>query len=224
MVSMNAIPCAASVKHLRGEQQDKASPKLRVAVAVLQLSLPSESAQWRDALAVCAYAAKKALKDSAHHTDFLAFVPDNFAKSELEAIENLGLTPRPLPLPYTEDQVASSYGLSEMKKGCCGLKETLKYYGAALTEYDRVLVIDGDVLLLAPIDDLYTLPGNPSLVGTYDYELMPGDLSDGGFPPLQGGFFLFSPNRSDFNALVALSREGDFEGGTGWKGSNTGWA
>merc|ERR1719401_1299246 len=96
-------------------------------------------------------------------------------------------------------------------------EETLKYWGLAMTEYDRVLVIDADVLILSPMDEL--MERKEDIIGVYDHGL---DIDTSTVPPIQGGFLLFRPNATDFEEVKRLTREGDW-GGSGWKQSGIGW-
>jgi len=68
---------------------------------------------------------------------------------------------------------------------------------------------------------LTLMEANQDFIGTYDHGL---DISDSLVPPVQGGFLLFKPNITDFEAIKKLTREGDFRSGSGWQGSNIGWA
>lgn len=101
--------------------------------------------------------------------------------------------------------------------------ENLKYYGARLDEFDHVLVLDADVILLKPIDELLDDANVQAagLAATYDHEL---DVPSSRWPPIQGGYLLFKPNAPDYDALVALTKQGDFRSGSGWKGAQVGWA
>jgi len=194
--------------------------ELPVAVAVT-VTAGILNTGWHDGLDVFVHAAKRAFRKSRWKIDLLALVPENLAKDELSALAEIGFTTRPVPVPVLLKDVQSKYARWQMEKfGCCGDLEGLKYYGAALTEYARVLVLDADVLILEPLDEIFDLPRRHALVGTYNHNL---DISASVFPPMQGGFLLFVPNMDDFHALVNLTREGDFRSKTAWKGSNTGW-
>jgi hypothetical protein len=96
--------------------------------------------------------------------------------------------------------------------------ETIKYWGLADTRYDRVLVLDADVLVLDPMDEL--LERGEDFVGVYDHGLDGG--LDSVMPPAQGGFLLFRPNKTDFEAVTALTREGNWSG-NGWEESKIGY-
>merc|ERR1712232_225911 len=96
-------------------------------------------------------------------------------------------------------------------------EETIKYWGIAFTEYDRVLVIDADVLVMDAMDELMEL--EEDFIGVYDHGL---DTATSTAPPAQGGFLLFRPNKTDFDAIKALTREGDWDG-AGWKRSGIGF-
>jgi len=124
-----------------------------------------------------------------------------------------------VPVPVPLEQVADLWVREELSK-VLGELEQLKYYGANFTEYDRVVVLDGDTIFLGPIDELLEDTSGAQLQGIYDHEL---DIEGSAFPPLNSGFLVYTPDGADFDGLAALVRRGDFRPGTGWEGSGTGW-
>ena len=54
-----------------------------------------------------------------------------------------------------EEIADSKLRLNIRKAGCCGLDELLKLRALQLEEYDRVLVLDGDTIMLGPVDRLF---------------------------------------------------------------------
>jgi len=74
-------------------------------------------------------------------------------------------------------------------------------------------------MILDPMDEL--MEANQDFIATYDHGL---EIPDSLVPPVQGGFLLFKPNKTDFEAIKKLTRDGDFRDSTGWKGSDIGWA
>lgn len=196
---------------------------LNVALAVAVTKGFLSSPDWRDGFAVWAYAAKKASAGSRHSTSLLALLPDTLTQEEIDAFAALGMEPHVLPVPVQLGEVQSDDARKELAKGCCGEVENMKYYGAKLVDFDYVLVLDADVMMLKPIDEVLDdeRVANAGLIATYDHEL---DSPGSAFPPIQGGYLLFKPRSSDFDSLVALTKEGDFRQGRGWKGTAVGWA
>lgn len=179
------------------------------------------SSKWRDGLAVMAHSAQKASDRSVHRIRLLALLPDSISRQEEErqVLQAIGLEARFVPVPVPLEQVQNSFARKELGL-VLGEMEQLKYYGAALTEFDRVVILDGDTMFLAPIDELLSDVESAPLQGIYDHEL---DVPSSCFPPLNTGFLVYTPDKKDFDELKELVRKGDFRPGTGWEGSNTGW-
>ena len=106
---------------------------------------------WHDAFMGFAHAARKAAEKSSHSIDLLAIVPDALSQDDRDTFAGFGFTvlPRPPFVPLKE--VENAFGSSEMLKGCCGAAENLKLYASELVDYDPVLVLDGDVMLLGSL-------------------------------------------------------------------------
>jgi len=148
-------------------------------------------------------------------------MPESLSNEDRRTFAEMGFAVVAKPPFVPLDEVQNAFGRSEMQKGCCGDAENLKFYAAELVQYDFVLVVDGDIMMLRSFDELLDVDTKIRLLGTYDYEL---DTPGSAFPPINGGWLLFRPNLTDFHALRALIREGDFRPSSGWKGSGTGWA
>ena len=116
------------------------------------------------------------------------------------------------------------------KSGCCGEKELIKLYSWTLLQYDRVVHLDLDTLLLKPLDRYLALP--QGFVYTTD-PMMKNRCSNknhsdvschpsGRRPPfpVQGGFLLVRPNATIFADLVAIVERGDYD--YGWEGTHHG--
>jgi len=76
--------------------------------------------------------------------------------------------PRPPFLPLRG--VENSFGSSELLKGGCEEAESLTLYASQLVDYNQMLVLDGNVMILGAFDELVNLQ-NP-LLGTNDYEVI----------------------------------------------------
>lgn len=209
-------------KHVTQDHVDEDSKRsLKVAIATIApYGVLKSKAGWQDAFAVLSHSIQQTMKASRHKYDLLAIVPDDIGNQEGEthAFENLGWTVRFVPIPVRLDEIKNEEGREILSK-VLGENEELKYYGANFTEYDRVLVVDGDTLFVKPIDELMDLSPTPGLVGVYDHEM---DIQSSSFPPVNSGFLLITPSANDFQGLVEVFREGDI-GGAGFRKSGTGY-
>jgi len=176
---------------------------------------------WHDAFAVLAHSVKLASKQSAHRIELMALVPDTVPAQakERQAFERLGIQFLSVPIPVPLSQVENR-AVAEILQGALGAYEQLKFYGSALDDYDRAVVMDADVILLKPIDEMLEATTRPyAASGVYDHEM---DIPGSRFPPINTGFFVVVPDKKDFNNLVSIYRRGEI-GGDGWDGSGTGW-
>lgn len=221
LVSFVTAPVTASAGPSFLQLSTETRPILRVAVAAVVPYGALQSIKWRDGLAVFAHSAKLVAAKSVHKTELIALLPDTLPnqKEESQVLGLIGLTPRFVPVPVPLEQVQNDFARMELGK-VLGQFEQLKYYGAGLTEFDRVVIMDGDTIFLQPIDELMDDFTKVRVKGIYDHEL---DVTGSAFPPLNTGFMVFAPNKTDFDAINAIVREGDFREGSGWKGSRTGW-
>eukprot|EP00927_Polykrikos_kofoidii_P027108 TRINITY_DN23975_c0_g3_i1.p1 TRINITY_DN23975_c0_g3~~TRINITY_DN23975_c0_g3_i1.p1 ORF type:complete len:435 (-),score=56.38 TRINITY_DN23975_c0_g3_i1:125-1429(-) len=210
-----------------GVEERRREGDLSVAIAVIvPYGVVNHDPQWQDGFAVFAQSARTAMARSkrCRKVDYLAFVPEDVAvddagrMQERDALARLGLTAIFVPIPVRLEEVGTAEGREILSK-VLGEKEQLKYYGAAMTEYDRVLVADADVILLHPFDELFDLSPKAGMVGTYDHEM---DIRDSVFPPVNSGFLLFTPDKADFDGLVEVYREGNLTG-RGFRYSGTGY-
>eukprot|EP00927_Polykrikos_kofoidii_P049860 TRINITY_DN43870_c0_g1_i1.p1 TRINITY_DN43870_c0_g1~~TRINITY_DN43870_c0_g1_i1.p1 ORF type:complete len:386 (+),score=61.11 TRINITY_DN43870_c0_g1_i1:119-1276(+) len=193
----------------------------KVAVAVIIPYGTSNSTKWRDGFAVWALSAKKAADKSINNITVLGILPDTLPNQQEESrvLSLLGITPRFVPVPVPLDQIRNDFARKNLGK-VLGEMEQLKYYGAAFTEFDRVVIMDGDTVFVQPIDELFPNFDKVKLKSIYDHEL---DYPSSTFPPINTGFLVFKPDKADFDAICNIVREGDYRDGTGWAGSKTGW-
>lgn len=200
------------------------SQQLNVAYAVFITEISSDG--WRDAIDVLAFGIKKAVAKSKHHIDLLALTPRTLPKEDAAKLRKAGFLKvlqrdAPVDADDVQQEMAREHMQRIMGTGASltflQSHETIKYWGLALTDYDRVLVLDADTMVLDPMDEL--MEREEDFVGTYDHGL---DIDESTMPPTQGGFLLFRPNMTDFEAVEHLTREGDWGGG-GWKHSGIGY-
>lgn len=128
------------------------------------------------------------------------------------------------------------------RQGCCGLREFLKLYCYTLTDYDVVIHLDLDMLLMKPMDDLINVMLGRELtkpIPTYRNEPVPTsgvdflytrDYKGGKDLPhrnvqkmaVQGGFFMIRPSMEVFEDMKSIVRRGNFSVEQGWEGSGIG--
>lgn len=197
---------------------------MRVAFAVFLTDLRSKA--YEDAVAVLAHSIHVAAARSKHHVEVVALTPKRFSKEAETSMKRAGIEKvlrYPLLVP-TDAIEKEEVREAQRKRSSDGsfqfAEEQIKYWGLHLTDYDRVLVLDADTLVLDPMDELMGL--DEDFVGTYDHGL---DVSGSISAPVQGGFLLFRPNASDLREIRQVTREGDFRyDGSGWHGSGIGFA
>jgi len=200
----------------------KTGIKVAFAVFVTDITTPA----WQDALEVLAFGLKRAKRKSRHIVENIVIAPDRLTQENGDALLKAGfdrIVRKPIPVMPEEVKKRFAQEHLERVQGKNGpfkflmAEETVKYWGVALTEYDRVLVLDADVMIIEPMDELFELDAD--FIGIYDHGL---DTPTSSLPPAQGGFLLFRPNKADFDAINDLTREGDWDGG-GWKRSGIGF-
>jgi len=210
------------------------SPAIRWRVALVVLAMPSSTNGFLDGLAVLAYSARIGIPNRSIAVDLVAMAHENTSAAELSKLERIGYKVRlePLLVPlHKRIRNNHSFGRREIEKNCgpghfgdCMERDMMKLFAISMTEYDRVVFLDSDLLLLGSIEDL--LFDSQPLVATYDHELdFWPDFSRriSAIPLVNSGFWVVTPNRTDFERAAALAAEGDFREGRGWRGSGVGW-
>jgi hypothetical protein len=205
---------------------NKKKARLKVAFAVFVSDVSSK--EWEDALRVLAYGIKKAANKSKHEVRLVALSPKRLDTDKESVLKSYGFEDvlrRPVPVPASVMPHGEARQHMERRQGSDSRfqflmeEETIKYWGVAMTDYDRVLVLDADFMILDPMDEL--MEADADFIGIYDHGL---DTPDSHVPPAQGGFLLFRPSLADFEEIKGLTREADWKAdGTGWKGSRIGY-
>jgi len=198
--------------------------KLNVAYCVFVTDVSDPA--WKDALAVLSFGIRKAAARSRHDAELIALAPERMTKQSEDFLLQNGfakVVKKPVPIPSS--LIENTQARKEMEHVQGGdnnhfalEEETIKYWGMALMDYDKVLVLDADTMVLDPMDELFER--DEDLVGVYDHGL---DCCGSAMPPVQGGFLLFRPSIDDFEAVKGLTKEGDWRGGAGWKGTHVGY-
>jgi len=155
--------------------------------------------------------------------EFVAIVWSNVTESR-PGLKSLGFILREFAPPLLAKDIRGKELRETIDKtGCCGSMELLKLRAYQLSEYDRVLLLDMDAMLVKNLDHLFVEPKmQTSLLFTWDHE-MDDPASRSAAPPVHGGFLLLTPSEKHYQAMVDVVLEGDFRDSTGWAGSRIGW-
>lgn len=194
------------------------APEVQKKVALVVPLMPKSSHVWHDVFGVFGLSAKKAFEKSDWDMTLIALASDDIDAHNRELLESYGFKVMSQPNPVPESSVRTEQGRQSIKSGCCGDSEMMKLYGSKMTEYQKVIVSDADVLFLDNIDEL--LNKEAVMQATYDHDM---DTPYSAVPPVQGGFVVITPNEKDFHEMVETAQEGDFSG-KGWRGSGVGYA
>lgn len=126
----------------------------------------TKDGSFQDGAAVLAYSIMKHSHQAEYDISFIAFVHPNVTTSR-EPLRRLGYHVIEVPVPINASAIKFDFLREKINKnGCCGAAELIKLTSYRLLQYDRVIHLDADVVLLNPIDPLFELPY--SLVYTTD--------------------------------------------------------
>lgn len=208
------------------ESSRASTARARLKVGFVVFVTDISSPEWEDALRVLAFGVNKAVSQSRHEGHLLALAPERFPAEKEKKLLDFGFEEvlrRPVPVEASLVQGTDAREHMQRVNGDDKRfqfkmeEETIKYWGMTQTDYDRVLVLDADTMVLSPMDEL--MEAEADFVGTYDHGL---DSAASTLPPAQGGFLLFRPRKDDFEEIKRLTQEGDW-GGDGWKNSGIGY-
>lgn len=127
------------------------------------------------------------------------------------------------------------------EQGCCGRREFLKLWAYTLEDHDIVVHTDADVLFFQPLDGLFdamlgldsdmpvpfqhatnatnssTTPARRiDFAYTRDYLQASRFHTDPTKYGVQGGFYAVRPNRTVFEQMISILREGQYSSDKGW--------
>eukprot|EP00656_Telonema_subtile_P039140 TRINITY_DN44279_c0_g1_i2.p1 TRINITY_DN44279_c0_g1~~TRINITY_DN44279_c0_g1_i2.p1 ORF type:complete len:456 (-),score=51.26 TRINITY_DN44279_c0_g1_i2:41-1408(-) len=100
------------------------------------------------------------------------------------------------------------------KSGCCGMSELAKLQALKLVDYEWVLIVDADSLVLKNLDEMFDQP-DVDVQYTMDLGLGGGCVN--------GGFVLLRPSVDHFHKMWATIEDGDWRHPSAWGGTNVGY-
>eukprot|EP00928_Gymnodinium_smaydae_P049385 TRINITY_DN3312_c0_g2_i1.p1 TRINITY_DN3312_c0_g2~~TRINITY_DN3312_c0_g2_i1.p1 ORF type:complete len:533 (+),score=104.11 TRINITY_DN3312_c0_g2_i1:24-1601(+) len=154
--------------------------------------------------------------------DMVALVADNVKMTPEfeEELEAVGYRVVMAPLQFNSSQIettskAGSKLKNEIdKSGCCGMSELAKLEGYRLVEYEWVMILDADSLVLKPLDELFERT-DVDIQYTMDLNL--------GGKCINGGFAVVRPSVEVYTKIWATIKVGDWRGGGAWGGTGIGY-
>lgn len=126
----------------------------------------NKDGSFQDGAAVLAYSIMKYSWNASYDISFVAFVHPNVTTSR-PALKRLGYHVIEVPTPINSSAIKFDFLREKINKnGCCGAAELIKLTSYRLVQYDRVIHLDADVILLNSIDELFEK--DKSLIYTTD--------------------------------------------------------
>jgi len=170
-----------------------------------------------------------------------AAAPGGSCSSLLPILRSLNYTVTSLPSVVRPSMIGGDGHVRDRigRDGCCGELELLKLHVYNMDEYDAVVYLDLDAVVLRPLDDLFDTIIAPSSSGcvvkarfgrplpprvdaffTRDYRLVP----IGRPAPIQGGFLVVRPSPPAYDEMVQAILRGNYSsaGDYGWEGTGHG--
>lgn len=172
-----------------------------------------------DGAAVLAYSIIKSFVHHPFDISFVALVHPNVTTSRV-GLTKLGFHVVEVPVPINVTAIRFDFLREKINKnGCCGASELIKLTSYRLTQYDRVIHLDADTMILNSFDELFDM--RKSLVYTTDPNMATFKGEDK--MPVQGGFIVLKPSERDYKNLIDIMMTTEFRKGKGWNSTKVGW-
>mmetsp|Transcript_19358 Transcript_19358/g.42131 ORF Transcript_19358/g.42131 Transcript_19358/m.42131 type:complete len:438 (+) Transcript_19358:119-1432(+) len=209
------LPQGGELQPNRSTRPGSAKRGLNVAVAVLFTTGPkinyTLSPGAVDGAAVLLRSMEKVRSsdDSQYHIEYLAMITPEVDTRWIPVVEQLGYKARRVKVPIQTNEIRNSALARAIDEdGRLGTNEMAKIEPFLFTEYDRVLVLDSDLMFHRNFDELFlTNPADNSIALQWTE----------GYHPMEhmnGGFFIIHPKSVDaakhYNAILDILRKGDY--------------
>jgi hypothetical protein len=206
-----------SKSKLNGCSSHDGKKKRRIAYAITL----TKDGFFADGAAVLAYSIMKVSTQCEFDVSLVAFVHPNVTTSR-PILGKLGFHVIEAAKPINVSAISTEFEFMRNtidKNGCCGALELIKLNSYRLTQYEWVIHMDADTVLLNPINELFNT--NYSLIYTTDPNMM--SYKEEIAEPAQGGFLVLRPSVTDYvNIINTIMTTGFFQN-SGWNNSHIGW-
>jgi hypothetical protein len=149
----------------------------------------------------------------------IAFVHPTVVRAR-KVLTKLGYHVIETPLPINISAIPFRFLREKINlNGCCGASELIKLNSYRLLQYDKVVHMDADTILLKSMDNILSSPYS------LQYTTDPNMATHKGIDkqPSQGGFLVMTPSETDFRLLIDTIMTTEFKRGGAWNGSKIGW-
>eukprot|EP01035_Chromulina_nebulosa_P017250 gene17250-22779_t len=176
---------------------------------------------FQDGAAVLAYSIVRSSRLESYRYSLIAFVHPSVVVAR-QMLYRLGYHVIESPLPVNISAIDGPFLREKINKnGCCGASELIKLNAYRLTNYDWVVHLDADTMIINPLSELFS-HSNVSLIYTTDPGMVKPDAR-ASHMPVQGGFLVIRPNIQDYRSLVNTVMTTEFYNGGAWNKSGIGW-
>ena len=133
----------------------------------------------------------------------IVLLPNRLSDVSMELLKSIGVETRPIDKIYMPKQIYE-HNKSINPRQAEIWKDTLsKFVAWTFEEYDKIILIDCDILVLKNLDDLFEKPHlTAALDGEY-FNLWPN------FPHFNTGLVVIKPNKDDFKSFLKFAEDLD---------------
>jgi hypothetical protein len=193
--SSPASPFPNPLIHFQSKSSQPRRPRIAFAITI------TRDGFFLDGAAVLAYSILRHSSQSPYSISLIAFVHPNVTTSR-PGLKNLGFHVIEVPIPINVSAIQFDFLREKINKnGCCGSSELIKLTSYRLLQYDKVVHLDADVIVLNPLDSLLTQRRDLSLVYTTDPNMATFKKKIEHMP-VQGGFLVITPSINDYRAII----------------------
>jgi hypothetical protein len=203
--------------HIHQGEHEVGKRRKRIAFAI---SITKDGS-FQDGAAVLAYSIIKEAQRHKEDTDvsLVAFVHPLVSETR-PVLTKLGFHVIETPMPINITAIEHKWLREKINfNGCCGASELIKLNSYRLSQYDNIVHMDADTMLLNPVNEL--LGTNYSLIYTTDPNMATHKGEDK--MPAQGGFLVIKPSDTDFRAIIDTIMTTEFVSGGAWNRTKIGW-